>query len=174
MNEKMTPGRRSPLAPAWSEEITPLGPEANSRTGRTRRRQRIWALSTIETSKGQHLPNFSQNPVQLSRPTFQPNQQRLQSVPTPMSVDRSTTRPSIQHRSNYLQNTEKPSYIVEELHNQDESSTNYDNFETYNEYIENANEQTSCDDHYNLHQAFDQLNLEKILLSRPQTRTIHR
>nr|CAH7767567.1 unnamed protein product [Callosobruchus chinensis] len=67
---------------------------------------------------------------------FRPTQQRPStSLPTPMSVDRSSVRTSTQPRPNYFQGNGKPSFIVEELHNQDEPFVGDDSHETDYEHL---------------------------------------
>nr|CAH7755887.1 unnamed protein product [Callosobruchus chinensis] len=77
---------------------------------------------------------FFSNPITQQnispRPNFRPAQQRPTSLPTPMSVDRSSVRTNTQPRPNYFQGNGKPSFIVEELHNQDEPFVGDDSHET--------------------------------------------
>nr|CAH7742005.1 unnamed protein product [Callosobruchus chinensis] len=62
-----------------------------------------------------------------------------------MSVDHSSVRTSTQPRPNYFQGNGKPSFIVEEVHNQDEPFVGDDSQETVYEHLENDYEQLPLD-----------------------------
>nr|CAH7768096.1 unnamed protein product [Callosobruchus chinensis] len=79
-----------------------------------------------------------------------------------MSVDRSSVRTNTQHRPNYFQGNGKPSFIVEELHNQDEPFVgDDDSHETDYEHLENNYEQLPYYYSHDLEQSFDQMNIEE-------------